>query len=287
MIRYAALLMVILLLAGAGCLAPQKESGSPAHTVLPSATAPLTTIIPTPATPVPTSSLPPVITTASSTRQTPVRTPTITPAPAGISESALNARIVDARNRLDSLIESDMADTVLIRADGTQSCEVKKSKELGYLINTRTGESTFVKGDYWSIDADLFTNRMNKDDEYIIIHTHPRMWTTCGNTGITSLFTFSLGDLYATANLTERGYHVRTLIAIADKEYRIWPEVPGAWKSRQEIRQAVYQVERRLGASFTYHDTLLDLEFTDVDNLMPLLAKELDYHYSANSAVIA
>ena len=64
---------------------------------------------------------------------------------------------------------------------------------------------------------------MKKDREYIIIHTHPRMWVTCPGSGVTSLYTFSIGDLEAVANMTEQGYHVKKLIAIADKEYRIWP----------------------------------------------------------------
>ena len=89
------------------------------------------------------------------------------------------------------------------------------------------------------------------------------------------------------ANLTEQGYHIRTLIAIADKEYRIWPKVAGDWKPETGIRTAVHRIEQRMETSFTYYDPVLDREFYDVDNLMPLLAKELNYSYTANNHVIA
>jgi hypothetical protein len=105
--------------------------------------------------------------------------------------------------------------------------------------------------------------------------------------GIISLYTFSIGDLEATANLTEQGYHVRILIAISDKEYRISPKVKDDWKSDNEIRLAVDRVERRMGVQFAYYDPVFDRVFYDVDNLMHLLARELNYTYTANGVVLA
>lgn len=278
MVRYAAILLLVLLLAGGGCLGsrqPDPQVPSPAPAVI--STAP--TIVLTMNTP------------AESPEPTPVPPTLVTstprPTPASISDEALNARLVDARNKLTNLIDSDVADTVIIHPDSTQGCEVKKSRELGYLIDASTGESTFIKGDYWSIDASLFSGPMRKDHEYVIIHTHPRMWTTCPGLAITSLYTFSTGDLEATANLTEQGYHIKYLVAISDREYRIYPKVGGAWKNESGIRQAVNRIEWRLGTSFTYYSVLLDREFYDVDSLMPLLAKELNYTYTANNHVLA
>ena len=129
---------------------------------------------------------------------------------------------------------------------------------------------------------------MRKDHEYVIIHTHPRMWTTCRGSAITSLYTFSTGDLEATANLTEQGYHIKYL----DRHFRQGiPDLSqgqrGLEESRARLREAVNRIEWRLGTSFTYYDVLLDREFYDVDNLMPLLAKELNYTYTANNHVLA
>jgi len=195
--------------------------------------------------------------------------------------------MVDARNQLNNFIESDVADTIITHPCSSHECEVKKSRELGYLIDAETGESTFIKGDYGSINASLFSGQMRKDHEYIIIHTHPKVWTVCPGRAITSLYTFSIGDLDATANLAGQGYHIRTLIAISDKEYRIAPGIKDTWKSGPEIREAITRIEKRMEAPFSYYDPLLGQEFYDVDNLMPLLAKELNYSYSANGVTIA
>lgn len=281
-----AVLFLIILAAGAGCSAPEQLP-----TVTQAIPTPASTGIPTTAqpaaSPVLTTVLSTVTTTTPGSANTTIATTKPTPSPTTISEAALNARIVDARNKLEMFIDSDVADTVILHYGAPQNCDVKKSKELGYLIDMDTGESTFVKGDYWSIDADLFSGPMRKDHRYIIIHTHPRMWVTCGASSITSLYTFSIGDLEATANLTKQGYHIRRLIAIADKEYRIWPAVDDGWKSGEEITAAVTRVESQVGKPFSYYDPVFNQTFYDVDNLMPLLARELDYHYTANNNIIS
>lgn len=282
-----ALLAVLILAVNAGCSGPEHSpavtqaslvttttplpamvaaSATPSVTVIPSADV---TKIPQPAT----STIAPVATAPS-------------PTPTRISEAALNARIVDARNKLEMFIDSDVADTEIIHTGSPSNCDVKKSKEIGYLIEMNTGESTFTKGDYWSINANLFSDPMRKDCEYIIIHTHPRMWVTCGGSGIYSLYTFSIGDLATTANLTEQGYHVQKLIAIADKDYRIWPYETDGWKPESEIIRAVDRIEARVGQPFSYYDPVFEQTFYDVDSLMPLLAEELDYHYTVNNNII-
>lgn len=272
-------LLLILLLAACGCLsAPPSEQ--PVQMPVPLLTTiPLPVQTPAPATPSP------VPTTEPTTVPTTIRTATPVPTPTPLSEAGLNARIVDARNRLNNLIETDMADTIVYEPQ--EGCSVKQSRELGYLIDATTGESTFVKGDYGSISADLFTGPMNREHEYVIIHTHPRMWATCGGSGIVSLYTFSIGDLDATAALSQKGYRIKYLIALSDKEYRIWPKGEGDWKSAAEIRQAIRRIENRYETSFTYYDTILNRQYFEVDSLMPLLAKELGYSYTANGQVMA
>lgn len=255
---------------------------------------PGTATIPLPATPAASATL--SVTATQSAHETNVLQPANTtiapfttapsPTPKRVSEAALNARIVDARNRLEMFIDSDVADTEIVHMGSPNNCDVKKSKEIGYLVDMNTGESTFIKGDYWSINANLFSDPMRKDREYIIIHTHPRMWVTCGGSGIYSLYTFSIGDLAATANLTEQGYHVQKLIAIADMDYRIWPYKADDWKSETDIMHAVDRIEARVGQPFSYYDPVFEQTFYDVDNLMPLLAEELDYHYTVNNNII-
>jgi hypothetical protein len=288
--RPAIILALFLLLVITGCLGPgQAErpvispSPLPETTTLPAV---VTTIPPPPSPP---QSLTPslVSTTIPPTKPPAPRTSTPVPTPTPVSDETLNARMVDARNKLSNLMESDVADTIVINPGNSQDCEVKMSRELGYLIDTTTGESTFVKGDYWSIDTSLFSRPMKKDREYVIIHTHPRMWTICRTSGITSLYTFSIGDLEATSDLTGQGYHIRTLVAISDKEYRIAPGIKDGWRSKPEIHEAIARIEKRLEAPFSYYDATLQHQFYDVDNLMPLLAKELNYTYSANGVKMA
>lgn len=272
------ILILILVLVTAGCLDTQ-QAGEP---VSPPA--------PVPPTNIPVTELATVSATPSpvpTTIPTTIRTATPVPTPTPLSVEAPNARIVDARNKLNNLIETDVADTFITHPANAPDCEIKQSRELGYLIDATTGESVFVKGDYGSIRVDLFTNPMKKDHEYVIIHTHPRMWATCRGSGTASLYTFSIGDLEATAALAEQGYRIKYLIALSDKEYRIWPKKEGDWRSSAEIRQAIRRIETRLETPFTYYDPLLDREFHQVDSLMPLLAKELNYSYTANNHVMA
>ncbi|MDD1694660.1 MAG: hypothetical protein LUQ71_08045 [Methanoregula sp.] len=287
-ITSAVILLTLILIAVAGCTAPDQHAGSSQASPTITETSPLPVITPE-KTPIPVTTVPstPEMTNATPRANATVAATVPTPTITRISEAALNARIVDARNKLDMFIDSNVADTVITHPDGTQDCEVKKSKELGYLIDVSTGESIFIKGDYWSIDGNLFSDNMKKDREYIIIHTHPRMWVTCRGSGVISLYTFSIGDLEAAANMTEQGYHIKKLIAIADKEHRIWPRLKDGWKSESEIQQAVRKIEAQVGRPFSYYDPLLDHEFYDVDNLMPLLAKELDYSYTINNNVIS
>lgn len=281
------LLTVLILVAITGCSAPEQHpevtrvsigvTTTPLPAMVTATTPPVITTIPSP-----------VVTTAPKPATTTVSPATTAPSPIPtlISEAAHNARIVDARNKLEMFIDSDVADTVIIHQGNPQNCDVKKSKEIGYLIDMNTGESTFVKGDYWSIDADLFSGPMKKDRQYIIIHTHPRMWVTCSGSGIYSLYTFSLGDMMASRNLTEQGYHVKKLIAIADMDYRIWPYQDDDWKSEAEIERAVARIEAQAGRPFSYYDPVFETTFYDVDNLMPLLVKELDYHYTVNNNIV-
>lgn len=282
----AAILITLVVAAIAGCSSPEQTPAVPQATATvvatpyPSTVQITTTTGSTTVSALVATSAPPAPTIVTTTA------PTLSPTPTLISEAALNARIVDARNKLEMFMDSDVADTVIIHQGSPRNCDVKKSKEIGYLIDMTTGESTFVKGDYWSIDADLFAGPMKKDRQYIIIHTHPRMWVTCSGSGIYSLYTFSLGDMIASRNLTEQGYHVKKLIAIADMDYRIWPYQEDGWKSEAEIERAVARIEAQTGLPFSYYDPVFETMFYDVDNLMPLLVKELDYHYTINNIII-
>lgn len=287
-IEWGAVLVTLLLLISAGCTAPAPSPGSTQSSPTVTTPPPPTEAAIAPTAPVSsTLPLPPVITTAVTP---PANTTVATRVPklvaSTITDAALNAKIVDARNHLEMFMDSNVADTIIVQAGGTRNCEVKQSKELGYLIDTTTGESTFVKGNYWSIDAGNFSRLMRTDHAYIIIHTHPRMWVTCAGSGILSYYSFSIGDLEAAANMTEQGYHVEKIIAIADKDYRIWPYVNDGWRSSSEIRAAVNRIEATREIPYSYYDPVFDQTFYDVDNLMPFLADELEYHYTINQNII-
>jgi hypothetical protein len=279
------LLLLLILVSVTGCFTPEQDTR-----LLPSSPS----VADTPAPEAETPSAIPVrdIVAATSamtavTQPSTTRTATPVPTPLRLSDSAINARIVDARNKLSNLMDSNVADTVIMYPGSIPGCEVKMSRELGYHIDLSTGESTFVRGDYWSIDADRFTDTMRQDRRYIIIHTHPKVWETCAGSGIISLNTFSLEDLAVTANLTREGYHIEELIAIADTEYRIRPGQDDGWRSAGEILIAVNRIEARTGRRFSHYSSLQQREVYDLDNLMPLLAKELGYHYTVNNIVIS
>lgn len=286
---YLALVLVLLVIS-AGCTGPAPETkpdttpGVPAGevTVIPTVTVTTATVSAT--TPQPTTSRETATTTAT---PSPVKTIKTQTTAASISTTALNAKISAAKIHLTNLKDTDVAGTIVFSQSGGQNCEIKKSRELGYLIDTTTGESTFVKGDYWGISADLFVKNMKKDRDYIIIHTHPKSWTTCGGTGIISLNTFSIGDLEAAASLTGSGYHIRELIAISDMDYVIYPKVRDDWRPDEEILSAVASVEKTYETKFSTYDKASGRTYYDVDNLMPLLARKLNYTYTANQNVLA
>lgn len=204
-----------------------------------------------------------------------------------ISDESLRAKIQDSKNKLDQLKDSDKADTIIISGNSLGKCEVKKSRELGYLIDANTGDTFFVKGDYWSIDTGLFTASMKPGHTYVILHTHPKMWTTCYGTGIVNLDSFSINDLAVASNLTERGFHIQKVIAVSDVDYEIYPKVRDDWRTKDEIYAAIDRIERFMEVKFSIYDPNYDRTFYDVDNLMPLLAKELNYTYTANHVVMA
>lgn len=137
--RNAAIFFLILLLVIGGCL-DSRQQQSPVPIPATIETTRVVTAIPTeiPVTKSPEPTLVPATLVTTTPR----------PTPATISEEALNARLVDARNKLTNLIDSDVADTVIIHPGGQQGCEIKKFRELGYLIDATTGESVFIKGDY-------------------------------------------------------------------------------------------------------------------------------------------
>nr|WP_321505911.1 hypothetical protein [uncultured Methanoregula sp.] len=275
----ACILVSLIITIAAGCTAPSQLS-EPAQAPRVIVTAsPSATILTTPAPALTTAPVPVVTSVTVSANTTPVRIP----------EAVLNTRIVDARNKLNNLIDSDVSDTIILHPTSLQNCEIKRTRELGYLIDTVTGESMFTKGGYWSIESTFFKDKMRKDRDYIIIHTHPKTWKVCkGSSGVISFNTFSIEDLAAIQSLTKDGFHVRKLIAITDdRDFRIWPKKDDDWKSDSEIRLAEKRIETRLERPFSYYDPILDRQFTDVDNLMPYLAKELNYTYMINNDVIS
>jgi hypothetical protein len=275
--------VLLVALAAAGCVSSTSQSAAPVHSA-PITPSPVATAIPATPPPSPTQAAT-VAVTSTATSPTATTPPPTTPT--FLTDSALRARIQDAKNKLDQLKDSDKADTIIISARTPDNCEIKKSRELGYLIDANSGETFFVKGDYWSIDSDLFIRNMIAGHSYVILHTHPKMWTTCRGEGIMSLNTFSLADLAVASNLTERGYHIQKVIAVSDFDYEIYPKIRDDWKTKDEMYKGVEHIERFMEVKFSTYDPYLDRTFYDVDNLMPLLAKELNYTYTANHVVLA
>lgn len=266
----------------AGCTAPGPAAGpgNPAETAVTGQPTPETTV---PATPPATSLAATTLAAATVSRQSPTVTVTAKTSPtiALVPEVRLNALIRDGKNKLDALKQSDKADTVIQPAgSGSTYCEITKSRELGYLIDATDGNVSFFKGDYGSISGELILPLMNRSHAYVFLHTHPKNVAKCSNGTylITSysLSTFSLSDLAFAGALTEDGYHILKLYAIADSEYEIYPNTAYGWKPPAEIEQAVLDIEDDLEVRFN----------NDVDNLMPLLAKELGYRYLVNNHVM-
>ena len=207
-----------------------------------------------------------------------------------ISESILNARIRDAKNRMDMYKESDKAATILRKAVPPQYCEIKESKELGYFIDVNTGENAFVTGDYGFIKGELFTKQMIKGHTYIIIHTHAKDWYICRGSGTITIDTFSLADLGFASNLTEQGYHVQKMIVLSDNTYEVYPKTTDNWKTNEEVYKAVEQIEKTMEVSFhiDYTDpyTGKTTKYYNLVNIMPLLAEKLNYTYAVNYVVM-
>jgi hypothetical protein len=279
-----AFLIGIMLIAATGCVTSEKIAGD----------IPAQDVTQLPATPVPVQSTLSAVTFPASAPKATIsviitQSPVITPAktPAQISDSALNARIQDAKNKLDQLKDSDKADTIVKSAQPPLYCEIRESKELGYLIDANTGDMFFVKGDYGSIDIELFRQNMTLGHDYIILHTHAKDLFICSGRGTIGLNTFSLSDLTAASNLTAQGYHVQKVIAVSDKNYEVFPKIRDDWRTKEEVYKGVEDIEQRMEVKFSIYDPYWKQTFYDVDNIMPLLAKELNYTYIANHVVLA
>lgn len=276
------LIMSVLLIAATGCIAP----GSVAEKNVPPV------VTEQFSTPVPVQSAEPTVTSTTAVptinaTTTITRSPTITAkkTPTPVPESVLKAHIQDAKNQLDQLKNSDLADTIIISLN-EGDCEIKRSRELGYLIDINSGEMSFVKGDYGSISLDLFRQKMTRGQTYIILHTHAKDWYTCRGSGMIGLNTFSLADLAVSSNLVTQGYHVQKVIAVSDKDYEVYPKIPDDWKTMAEVYEGVDRLEKRMEVKFSTYDSSVNMTFYDVDNLMPLLARELNYTYTVNNVIL-
>jgi hypothetical protein len=279
-----ALLTGILLIAATGCVTPERIAGD-----VPAQGIPQLSVTPVPVQ----STLPAVSLTTSAATATVsakiTRSPVITPekTQAQVSDSILNARIQDAKNRLDQLKDSDKADTIVKPAQPPLYCEIRESKELGYLIDADTGEMFFVKGDYGSIAIDLFRQNMTPGHDYIILHTHAQDLFICRGGETVGLDTFSLADLAAASGLTAQGYHVQKMIAVSDRNYEVFPKIRDDWKTKEEVYKGVEDIERRMEVKFSTYDPYWKKTFYNVDSIMPLLARELNYTYIVNHVVLA
>jgi hypothetical protein len=238
------------------------------------------TAAPTPALPVPVT----VITTEKTIDTVPVTLPpAITPEKTRepISDSALRAKIQEAKNRMSMYKDSDKADTILARGS---YCEVKQSKELGCVIDVNYGDMNYVKGDYGSIDGDLFRQNMSQGHTYIILHSHSKNWIICEGEETINFDTFSLNDLAMGYNLGKQGYHIQNLIVVSDKDYEVHPVTRDDWKTKEEVYMSVERIEQR--REMTFHTEYNGVKYYDVDNLMPFLTRELGYVYTINNAVV-
>lgn len=209
-----------------------------------------------------------------------------------ISESALKARIQDAKNKLDMLKESDKADTIVYASPQRYGCDFKKSKELGYAIDCNSGDMFYVKGDYGRIDSYLFEKNMIKGHTYVILHTHSGDWERCNYVDLTSYDsfynTFSIEDLALASSLSEQGYHIQKMILVSDTNYEVYPKTMDGWKTKEEVYNSIDRIEKRMDVNFHFNDSeFLPKTVYFVDSLMPHLTKELDYVYIQKNNIIS
>ncbi|OPX62201.1 MULTISPECIES: hypothetical protein [unclassified Methanoregula] len=270
----------ILLLAcilAAGCTHP-GDSRVPETTVqapVPQSPVPASAVIPEEIPIAP--SVPAAAGTTERATPAPEKTPRI------LDDGAMNARVQDAKNKLEIYRNSDKAGTVVSQSE---SCSIKQSRELGYVIDTETGEDAYISGDYGSINGSAFRQHMLRNHSYLVFHTHARDWFMCGGSGTIAQDTFSLKDLSFPYNFTADGYHIRRMILISDKTYEIYPKTPDNWKPEREVSRAVADLESRMEVKFSYTDFPGNTTYYDVDNMMPLLVKKLDYAYIVNENTI-
>jgi len=234
-----------------------------------------------------------------------ITTPSPEITPVKISDEALKAKIRYAENRLEALADSDIADVHVYMPDSkitinsvqrSVHCgEVKESKELGYVIDVNNGDMFFVKGWYGYIQLTAFTQYMTKGHTYVLIHDHPNNWkTTCTDTEngytmetVSTQSTFSVDDLEVAGELAQVGYNIKSMIVdncLSENSYiyETYPKKMGDWKSKPEIKAAISRIESRMGTSFEN-----TMENYNVESLMPLLTKELNYTYIVQGTVIS
>ena len=239
-------------------------------------------------------------TTPTTEYHSPTISPKITPIP--ISESALNARIRDAKNKLETLKESDKVDTVIFNNPRETGCSYKMSKEIGYVLDSNTGDTFFIKGDYKEIWTSTFEEEMIKDHTYILLYTHPGDWEKCivvernspvynTDTYYTSFQgyynTFSISELILPYDLAEHGYHIQEMIIVSDTNYEVYPKVVDGWKSQDEVYGAIDKIEKRMDVEYHTKDDATGETLYLMDRLMPQLTKELGYVYIVKSDVIS
>jgi predicted CoA-binding protein len=208
-----------------------------------------------------------------------------------ISESALKARIQDAKNKLDMLKESDKAETIVYASPQRYGCDFKKSKELAYAIDCNSGDMFYVKGDYGRIDSSLFEENMIKGHTYVILHTHSGDWERCNYVDLTSYQsyynTFSIADLALASSLTEQDYHIQKMILVSDTNYEVYPKTMDGWKTKEEVYNSIDRIEKRMDVNFHFRDSEFSKTIYFVDSLMPLLTKELDYVYIQKNNIVS
>jgi len=226
--------------------------------------------------------------------------PEMTPIP--ISESSLNARIRDAKNKLEMLKESDKVDTIVFNNPRETGCSYKMSKEIGYVLDSNTGDAFFIKGDYKQIWISTFEEKMIKNHTYILLYTHPGDWEECivvkRNSPVYNINTyyktfqgyyntFSISELTIPYELTEQGYHIQEMIIVSDTNYELYPKTIDGWKPQNEVYGAIDKIEQRMDVSFHSRNFTTNEMIYFVDSLMPPLTKELGYVYIVKGIVIS